>query len=281
MLVFILAIGLSLILGVAKILNFAHGSFYMLGAFLSYSIIQFFGGTGNMFWVALFVAPIVIGIFGAMCEIFLFRSIYKEELIYHLLLTYSLVFIFSDLQKIIWGTDNLMIWPPDSLSGSLNLFGQYFGVYNILIIFLGPALCMTLWILLNKTKMGNLIRAAASDREMLSALGVNTKGIYTLIFTVGIMLSGLAGVIGAGLGTVNPGMDMDVILPCFIVVIIGGMGNLWGTLLGSFLLGQVNAFGLLFFPRWALAFNFLLMAVVLIVRPWGLLGGKGHGLHSS
>jgi branched-subunit amino acid ABC-type transport system permease component len=280
MLVFILAIGLSLVLGVAKILNFAHGTFYMLSAFLSYTIVQFLGSTPNMFWIALIVAPIVIGLFGGLCEITLFRPIYREELTYQLLLTYALVFILSDIQKMIWGTENFVVWIPDLLSGGVNIFGQYLGTYNLFLIFLGPVLCIMLWLLLNKTKMGNLIRAAALDREMLSALGVDTKRLYTLTFMIGIALAGLAGVLGAGLGTVNPGMDMDIILPCFIVVVIGGMGSLWGTLLGAFLLGQVNAFGLLFLPRLALAFSFILMAIVLIIRPWGLLGEKGRGLHT-
>lgn len=279
MLVFILAIGLSLILGVAKILNFAHGGFYMLSAFISYSIVQFLGNTPNMFWIALIVAPIVIALFGGLCEITLFRPIYREELTYQLLLTYALVFILSDVQKMIWGTENFVVWIPEVLSGAVTIFGQYFGIYNLFLICLGPILCIMLWLLLNKTKMGNLIRAAALDREMLSALGVDTKRLYTLTFMIGIALAGLAGVLGAGLGTVNPGMDMDIILPCFIVVVIGGMGSLWGTLLGAFLLGQVNAFGVLFLPRLALAFSFILMAIVLIIRPWGLLGEKGRGLH--
>jgi branched-subunit amino acid ABC-type transport system permease component len=279
MLVFILAIGLSLVLGVARILNFAHGTFYMLSAFLSYTIVQFLGNTPNMFWVALILAPIVIALIGGLCEMIFFRPIYREELLYQLLLTYALVFILSDVQKMIWGTENFVVWLPDILSGEINIFGQYFGIYNLVLICLGPFLCIMLWLLLNRTKLGNLIRAAALDRDMLSALGVDTKRLYTLTFMIGTALAGLAGVLGAGLGTVNPGMDMDVILPCFIVVVIGGIGSLWGTLLGSFLLGQVNAFGLLFFPRLALAFSFILMAVVLIFRPWGLLGVKGRGVH--
>jgi branched-subunit amino acid ABC-type transport system permease component len=279
MLIFVLAIGLSLILGVAKILNYAHGGFYMLSAYLSYSIIHFFGDNPNMFWMALIAVPIVIALFGGLCEVTLFRTIYREELTYQLLLTYALLFILTDTQKLIWGTENFVIWLPEILSGEINIFGQYFGIYNLFLIGLGPTLCLLLWLLLNKTRIGNLIRAAASDREMLGSLGVDTKRLFTLTFMGGIALAGIAGVLGAGLGTVNPGMDMDVILPCFIVVIIGGMGSLPGTLLGAFLLGQVNAFGILFLPRFAMALSFILMAVVLIARPWGLLGRKGRGLH--
>lgn len=279
MLVFILAIGLSLVLGVAKVLNFAHGTFYMLSAFLTYTIIKFIGNTPNLFWLALIVAPVAIALLGGLCERFLFRPIYREELLYQLLLTFGLVFILSDMQKMIWGTDNFMIWPPDLLSGGLNIFGLYFGVYNLFIIFTGPFLCIMLWLWLNKTKFGNLIRAAALDRDMLSALGVDTKRLFTLTFMIGSALAGLGGVLGAGLGSVYPGMDMDIILPCFIVVVIGGIGSLWGTFLGSFILGQVNAFGLLFLPRLTLAFSFALMAIVLIFRPWGLLGVKGRGVH--
>ncbi len=272
MLVFILAIGLSLTLGVAKIINFAHGSLYMLGAYLTYTVVSRLGTTSEMYWVALFLAPVAVALIGLVCEIFLFRPIYRLELLYQLLLTYALVFIFSDVQKIVWGTENFMVSLPAVLSGSVGIWGQDFGLYNLVLIGLGPVFYFILWLILNKTKMGNLVLAAAVDREMLSALGVDTARLYSLVFVIGSGLAGLAGVLGAGLGSVSPGMDIAVILPCFIVVVIGGMGSLEGTLLGAFLLGQVLSFGLLILPRLALAFSFILMAVVLILRPWGLFG---------
>ena len=272
MLIFILAIGLSLLLGVAKIINFAHGSFYMLGAYLSFTLVSHLGNTPELFWAALILAPAGIALLGALCEIFLFRPVYRIELLFQLLLTYALVFVFSDLQKMIWGTENYVFSLPAVFKKTINIFGQHLGYYNLFIIILGPVLCLVLWMVLNKTKMGNLILAAAYDREMLTALGVDTKRLYTLTFIIGCGLAGLGGVLGAGLGTVNPGMDMAVILPCFIVVVIGGMGSLGGTLLGAFLLGQVQAFGVLVLPRLALAFSFMLMAAILIIRPWGLMG---------
>jgi branched-subunit amino acid ABC-type transport system permease component len=272
MLVFVLAIGLSLLLGVAKILNFAHGSFYMLGAYATYSVVTHLGSTPGVFWIAFFVAPLAVALLGAVCEIFLFRPIYRFELLYQLLLTYALVFVFSDIQKMVWGTQNYYVALPGIFLGTVSMFGQDIGTYNLFIIGFGPFLCIILWLILNKTKMGNLLLAAAFDREMLRALGVDTTRLYTLTFIIGSGLAGLAGVLGAGFGTVNPGMDVMVILPCFIVVVIGGMGSLGGTLLGAFLLGQVQSFGVLILPRLALTFSFILMAIVLIVRPWGLLG---------
>lgn len=272
MLVFILAIGLSLTLGVAKIINFAHGSFYMIGAYLTYTVVSRFVTTPEGFWFALLLAPIAVALVGVLCEIFLFRPIYRIELLYQLLLTYALVFIFSDAQKMVWGTENFMVSLPEILRGTVKILGQDFGVYNLGIIGLGPVLYLILWLVLNKTKLGNLVLAAAVDREMLSALGVDAARLYSLTFIIGSGLAGLAGALSAGLGAVNPGMDIAVILPCFIVVVIGGMGSLGGTLLGAFLLGQVLSFGIIIFPRLALAFSFILMAVVLIIRPWGLLG---------
>jgi branched-chain amino acid transport system permease protein len=272
MLMFILAIGLSLVLGIAKILNFAHGSFYMLSAFLTFTIVSHISDVPGMFWIALIVAPMVVALFGALCEIFLFRPVYREELPYQLLLTYALALILSDVQKMVWGTDPRVVWLPEGLAESVSLFGQSFGSYQLFLIGVGPVLFLILWFLLNKTMMGNFLRAASVDREMLSALGVNTRRLYTFTFMIGCALAGIAGVLGAGLGPVTPGVDITVILPCFIVVVIGGMGSLGGTLLGALLLGQVESFGILFFPRLALAFSFILMAIVLIRRPWGLLG---------
>jgi branched-chain amino acid transport system permease protein len=272
MLIFIAAIGLSLVLGVAKVLNFAHGSFYMLSAFVTYSVITYFGGAPNSFWIALFIAPIVVAIFGLICEIFLYRPLYSEELPYQLLLTYAIALILSDVQKMIWGPDMRAVWTPDILQRSISIFGQYIGTYHLFLIILGPILFAILYFILNKTKLGNRLKAASVDRNMLSALGVDPGRLYSLTFVIGASFAGIAGVLGAGLGPVMPGMDVDIILPCFIVVVIGGLGSLKGTLIGALLIGQVESFGILFFPRVSLAFTFILMAIVLIWRPWGLLG---------
>jgi branched-chain amino acid transport system permease protein len=272
MLIFIAAIGLSLVLGVAKVLNFAHGSFYMISAFVTYSIVTYFGSEPNSFWIALFVAPIVVAIFGLLCEIVLFRPIYSEELPYQLLLTYAIALILSDVQKMVWGPEMRVVWTPNILQGSMSVLGQNIGSYHLFLILLGPILFTILYFILNKTKLGNRLKAASVDRKMLSALGVDTGKLYSLTFVIGVSFAGIAGVLGAGLGPVMPGIDVDIILPCFIVVVIGGLGSLGGTLIGALLLGQVESFGILFFPRVSLAFTFILMAVVLIWRPWGLLG---------
>ena len=272
MFLFILGIGLSLELGIAHVLNFAHGSFYMLSAYITYTLVTRLGNSPGAFWIALIAAPIVVVLIAIGIEVSLFRRFYAREMFYSLLFTYALVLIISDIQKMIWGTQNLIIHMPTVLRGSVRIFNFEFSVYYLFVICVGPILFLILWFLLNRTKMGRYLRAASVDREMLSALGVDTQQLYTFTFAIGCALAGIAGVIGAGMSEANPGMAMEVIMPCFIVVIIGGMGSLGGTLVASIIIGLIESFGILFFPKFAMILNYILMAVILIVRPWGLLG---------
>lgn len=272
MFLFLVASGLSLIFGVLGVLNFAHGSFYMLGAYTAYQIVQWLGRDPASFWWAALGAAVSIAILGGLIERFLFRHLYGADVLYQLLFTYALVLILSDAAKVLWGTGQLSVSRPPGLTGAFKLWGTFIPYYNLFILLLGPAIALLFWLLLTRTRNGRLIRAAALDREMLGALGVNVDRLYTGVFVVGSFLAGLGGALITPVKAVVPGMDVEIIVEAFIVVVIGGLGSFWGTMLGALVYGQVLAFGILIFPRFSIFSVFALMAVVLILRPWGLLG---------
>ena len=272
MFLFLIASGLSLIFGVLRVLNFAHGSFYMLGAYLAFQVVQWVGTGPGRFWWAVLGAAVGIAVLGGVVERLLLRHLYGKEELYQLLFTYALVLVFSDAAKVLWGTGQLSVSRPPGLTGSLRLFGTIVPYYNLFILLLGPAIALAFWLLLNRTRAGRLIRAAALDREMLGALGVNVSRLYTAVFVVGSFLAGLGGGLVTPVKTIVPGMDVEIIVEAFIVVVIGGLGSFWGTFLGALIYGQVLSFGILIFPRFSIFAVFALMAVVLILRPWGLLG---------
>ena len=272
MFLFLIASGLSLIFGVLRVLNFAHGSFYMLGAYLAYQVVQSVGTGPGRFWWAVAGAALGIAVLGGLVERLLLRHLYAKEELYQLLFTYALVLILGDVAKRFWGTGQLSISRPPGLTGALDLFGTRLPLYNLFILLLGPAVALAFWVILHRTRVGRYIRAAAQDREMLGALGINVTSLYTGVFVLGSFLAGLGGALVTPVKTVVPGMDVEIIVEAFIVVVIGGLGSFWGTFLGSIVYGQVLSFGILIFPRFSIFSVFALMAVVLIVRPWGLLG---------
>jgi branched-subunit amino acid ABC-type transport system permease component len=272
MFLFLIASGLSLIFGVLRVLNFAHGTFYMLGAYGAYQIVQWIGSGPGMFWWAVLGAALAVAILGGLVERLLLRHLYDREELYQLLFTYALVLVLSDVAKIIWGTQQKGIVRPPELTGSVSLFGATIPYYNLFILALGLAVAAAFWIILQRTRMGRLIRAAALDRETLGALGVNVSALYTGVFVLGSFLGGLGGALVAPVRTIVPGMDTEIIVEAFVVVVIGGLGSFWGTFLGALIYGQVLSFGILFFPRFSIFAVFALMAAVLILRPWGLLG---------
>ncbi|HEX6211983.1 MAG TPA: branched-chain amino acid ABC transporter permease [Methylomirabilota bacterium] len=272
MFLFLIASGLSLIFGVLRVLNFAHGTFYMLGAYLAFQFVQWTGVSGGMFWVAALAAAGVIALLGGVIERLLFRHLYGKEELYQLLFTYALVLILSDSARMIWGTQQKSVSRPPELTGAFTLFGATIPHYNLLILILGPAIALTVWFVLQRTRVGRFIRAAALDRETLGALGVNVNALYTWVFVIASFLGGLGGALISPMRATTPGMDTEVIVEAFVVVVIGGLGSFWGTFLGALIYGQVLSFGILFFPRFSIFAVFALMAGVLIVRPWGLLG---------
>lgn len=276
MFLFLIASGLSLIFGVLGVLNFAHGSFYMLGAYLTYQFVSYFTNAPGQFWWAAIFGALSVAVIGGVIERLFLRRLYIREELNQLLFTYALVLLISDFAKILWGTGQHSISRPPILKGAVKILDQYFPEYNIFIIILGPCIALLFWFILHRTRWGRVIRAAALDREMLGALGVNVNWLFTIVFTIGAWLAGLGGALVAPIAAIVPGMDVEIIINVFIVVVIGGLGSFWGTLLGSLILGQVISFGILVFPRLSMVFIYILMALVLILRPWGLLGKPLH-----
>jgi branched-subunit amino acid ABC-type transport system permease component len=273
MFLFLIASGLSLIFGVLRVLNFAHGTFYMLGAYTAFQLAQWIGNGTGRFWLAALGAAAVVAALGGLVERFLFRHLYGAEELYQLLFTYALVLVLGDAAKMLWGTQQKSVSAPPELAGkSLSLFGATIPYYNLFIILLGPTIALAFWLALQRTRVGRFIRAAALDRETLGALGVNVDALYTWVFVLASFLGGLGGALISPMRATTPGMDTEIIVEAFVVVVIGGLGSFWGTFFGALIYGQVLSFGILFFPRFSIFAVFALMAAVLIVRPWGLLG---------
>lgn len=272
MYLFLIASGLSLIFGVLGVLNFAHGSFYMLGAYLAWQLVQWLGPRTESFWLAVLGAALAVALVGAVIERLLLRHMYRREELYQLLFTYALVLVISDVVRYAWGTQQLGVSRPPSMEGAFLVFGTNVPIYTVFIMLLGPAIALGIWLLLNRTGLGRTVRAAALDREMLSALGTNVGWLYTGMFALGSFFAGLGGALVTPVRSLVPGMDVEIIVEAFIIVVIGGLGSLWGTFLGAVIYGQVLAFGILVFPRFSIFAAFVLMAVILVVRPWGLFG---------
>jgi branched-subunit amino acid ABC-type transport system permease component len=272
MFLFLIAAGLSLIFGVLRVLNFAHGTFYMLGAYATFQLVQWLGVSGGRFWLTALGGALVVAALGGLIERLLFRHLYGKEELYQLLFTYALALILGDAAKMIWGTQQKSVSRPPELTGAFQVFGATIPTYNLFIILLGPAIALAFWLVLQRTRVGRYIRAAALDRETLGALGVNVDALYTGVFVLASFLGGLGGALISPMRATTPGMDTEIIVEAFVVVVIGGLGSFWGTFLGALIYGQVLSFGILFFPRFSIFAVFALMAAVLIVRPWGLLG---------
>jgi len=274
MLLFLISAGLSLIFGVSRIINFAHGALFMLGAYLAVTVALAGGETMLAYLVALVCAAAGLFALGAALEVGLLRRIYRAPHEFQLLLTFALVFILGDLVKLAWGREDYTMSIPSLLTGSTRALGVTFPTYRLFLIVVGLVVAVGLWFLLNRTRWGIFVRAATMDRQMLAALGVDTKRLFTGVFALGAALAGLGGALAAPIVAVGPGLHVQVIIDAFVVVVIGGMGSVVGALVGSLLVGLVNAFGLLAFPGLAVVLTFALMALVLIVRPWGLFGAQ-------
>ena len=272
MLMVIIASGLSLVFGTMNILNFAHGTFYMLGAYLCFAAVALLPSFGGNFWIGLLLGPIVVALLGGGIEKYVLRRIYSRHLLDQLLLTYAIVLIFDDIVKMIWGIDFHSVRMPAALSGNVKLLNRSLPYYDLFVILMGPLILVGLYLLLQKTRIGRIIRATAADAEMMMALGGNVRFLFNRVFMLGVWLGGMGGALISPQSAISPGMAVSIIVESFIVVVIGGLGSFWGTLLGAFLFGQFNAFGILFLPRMAIIFPFVLMALVLVIRPWGLLG---------
>jgi branched-chain amino acid transport system permease protein len=263
---------MSLIFGVTRIVNLAHGSFYMLGAYLMVTLVDGLPERAWAFWLALLVAPVGVALVGGAIELGLLRLIYHRDPLMQLIVTFGLILVIGTLVLLAWGPDNKSVARPEALAGSVRIFGQPFPSYYLLVLALAPLLAMALWLVFYRTRWGMLIRAATVDREMLGALGVNVSALYTQVFMFGSWLAGLGGALAAPTVAVALGMDGDVLTTAFVVVVIGGLGSFAGSFISALLVGLLQSFGILVFPAVSIVLLFAIMAVVLIVRPWGLLG---------
>ena len=270
MFIWLVASGLTLIFGVLGVLNFAHGSFYMLGAYFCYTALSLMG---DNFWIGLILGPLCVCVVGFIVERFFLRYVYHLDLPYQLLLTFAFVLLFDDLVKIIWGAGSISSPMVPGLSGSVPIMGRNFPVYNLFIIAVGPLVAIGMWALLEKTWWGRIIRAASSDREMASAIGVRVSSLFTAVFILGTWLGAMGGGLAVPyVGLLTPGMGETVIINAFVVAVIGGLGSLKGAFLGALIIGLLSSFGTRFIPSFDMFLTFILMAAVLLWRPQGFFG---------
>lgn len=280
---FLVASGLSIIFGVTRIVNFAHGSFYMLGAYFGWWLIdkQGLGDTALGFWGAIIVAAIAVGLIGVVMEILLLRRIYKAPELFQLIATFGVILVIQDVALWLFGPEDLVGPQAPMLKGAVTILGQPLPEYDLALIALSPIVLIGLWLLFNKTRWGTLVRAATHDRQMVSALGVNQRWLFTGVLFLGSALAGLGGAAQLPKGGADLLMDFNIIAAAFVVVVVGGMGSIFGAFLASILIGVLQTFGIQILPNSTLVLMFLVMAVVLIFRPWGLLGkpeapGQAH-----
>ena len=272
MVLFLIAAGLSIIFGTLKVLNLAHGSIYMVGAFICYTFTSTFAHVIGVFWWTLILAPIATALVGGLIEIFLLRRIYAEEMLYQYILTFGLILVLGEMCKLIWGVGYHTVSVPWPVNGSVPILGISFPVYNLFLIGCGIAVFIGLLFFMHYTGLGSTIRAVTYNREMANALGINVPMVYTGVFMLGCWLAGLAGTLMPPMSVVALGADMEVIIGCFIIVVIGGLGSLPGAFIGAIILGLLTSFGIFIVPRLAVAFGFILMIIILVIRPWGLMG---------
>lgn len=267
----LVALGLSLIFGLLTIVNFAHGQFFMVGAYVGAFALGF---TGN-FWLSLAVVPIVVGGIGMLCERFLVRPLYGRGIDYPLLLTYGLGLILLELVRIFAGTQGVPFSTPRFLSGAVDLHFFFFPKYRLFLILATAVILLGLWVLLEKTSYGLIIRAGARDQEIVQVLGVDIARVWLIVFGIGVAIAGVAGVLAAPIRGVFPEMGVPVLVEAFVVTVVGGMGSLLGAVIAGLLVGVTVSFTSFFYPEMATLSMFLLMALVLIFRPRGLFGRAG------
>ena len=272
---FIIASGLTLVFGVTRIVNFAHGSFYMLGAYMAVTIVPWLlqiERSPTLFFAGVLISAAVVGVLGVAMEILLLRRIYKVPELFQLLATFGVVLMVQDAVLHIWGPLDIAGPRAPGLRHGVMILDQRFPAYELFLIAAGPVVLGLLWLLMHKTRFGILLRAATRDREMVGALGVNQALLFTGTLFLGAFLAGLGGALQIPRVSASAQMDLAIITEAFVVTVIGGMGSIGGAFLAALLIGQLQAFGVLIFPKITLVLVFLLMALVLVVKPWGLLG---------
>ena len=271
MLLFVMASGLSLIFGQMNVINLAHGSFYLLGGYIGLTVAD---GTGN-FWLALLVAPLLVGILGLLIEYFFLRRLYgPQRQLDQVLLTFGIALIAADLIRWNWGAYVEAVPSPPLLSEQTWVFGVRFPTYRLSLLGFGPTIALLLWIIIERTRLGAIIRAGVSDAQMVSGLGINIHMVFAVVFAMGTALAALAGVIGSPVLNLYPGLDFEILILTLVVIVVGGLGTLKGAFFGSLVIGMADTFGKALMPEFALFLFFAVMSVVLLLKPSGLFGLK-------
>ncbi|MDR7419700.1 MAG: branched-chain amino acid ABC transporter permease [Armatimonadota bacterium] len=271
MILFIVSAGLSFVLGVLRVPNIFHGSLYMIGAFSAFSIATWMGRHPAGLWLALLLAPAVVALVGLVVERVLLSHLYDREHLMLILFTFGIMLVLNDLVKLTWGADYRSIVPPPALQGTVAWFGLTLPRYNAFLLLVGPAVAVAMWWCVHRTRIGKIARAAAVDREMVGVLGIDVSRVFAVAFLVGCYLAGLGGALVAPTTSISLGMDHTIIIEAFLIVTIGGLGNIWGALLGALLFGVTQSLGVLVWPQFAVVVPYLAAVVVLLLRPTGLL----------
>ena len=268
MLLFLISVGLTTVFGVMGVLNFAHGSLFMLGAYFCMQFVRWLGS----FWLGLLLGPPLVAVLAALIERFLLRPLYGRDVSFQLLLTFGLMLFLDDGVRLVWGAAYHVVNPPEILAGVIPLFSQTYPVYRIFLVILGPLVGVALWAFFAFTRWGKILRAAAMDREMAEIVGVRVPVMFTAVFAFGAWLAALGGALAAPHQSVGPAMGERIIIESFIVVVIGGMGSFPGAFVGALILGLLNSFGTTLLPDVQMALPYILLAFILLTRPRGLFG---------
>lgn len=278
MLLFLAAIGLSLIFGVLDVLNFAHGSLYMLGAygtFFAYSMDVAYNPFFGRFWLSILIAVLLVSAIGFLMEVTVIRPIYEADHIMQLLLTFALILIIDNGVRIIWGTGFRSVPTPEPLTFSVSIFGRTMPVYSLFLIAVGSLVAIGIWAMFRFTDIGKTIRAAAEDRETAGAIGINVPAVFTIVFLFGSGLAALGGALAAPYRSIHPAMGESIIIDVFIVVVIGGLGSFTGTLVAAILIGVGSSLLYLINPAFQTLTPFILMILILMIKPEGLFPEGG------
>jgi branched-chain amino acid transport system permease protein len=268
MLLFLISVGLTTVFGVMGVLNFAHGSLFMLGAYLCMQFVRWLGS----FWLGLLLGPPLVAVLAAVIERFLLRRLYGRDVSFQLLLTFGLMLFLDDGVRLVWGAAYHVVNPPALLAGVIPLFSQTYPIYRLFLVILGPLVGVALWAFFTFTRWGKTLRAAAMDREMAQIVGVRVPVMFTAVFAFGAWLAALGGALAAPHQSVGPAMGERIIIESFIVVVIGGMGSFPGAFVGALILGLLNSFGTTLLPDVQMALPYILLAFILLTRPRGLFG---------
>ena len=271
-LLFLLSVGLSVVFGLMNFINLAHGTLYMVGAYVGFAVAQASGS----FWLALLVAPMAVAVLGALLHWLLLARLQAANPMKQVLATFGLIFVGLDAVRWVWGSHSHGLDAPGALDGSIALLGQSYPVYRLFVIAVGVAVALGLYLVLDRTRLGAMVRAGVDDRKMAAALGIDVGRMFFGVFCLGCALAGLAGVVAAPVLSIYPGMDMSVLVLALIVVVVGGPGSLSGAVTGSLLIALVQTFGQVFAPALASVAIYAAMAVVLLARPGGLFPRKGR-----